>query len=641
MAFEVLRLHCRALLWIALPLAAQPVDGIVTAYLKGAMPPPVADAVFARRVYFDVWGLPPTPGQLDTFLNDRRPGKRERLVDDLLANRRNYAAHWMTFWNDHLRNDQGVVYHGERKPITAWLQRALEENLPYDRFVAELLDPPEKTGPDGFLIGVNWRGDISASQIPAMQAAQNSAQVFLGVNLKCNSCHDSFISRWKLKDAYGLASYFAAGDLEIYRCDVATGETASPKFLFDGAAAVPAPENRRAEAARLFTSHRRLARTYVNRVWKTLFGRGLVATVDDLDARPWSEELLGALAADFAASGYDMKRLLRTILVSRTYQMPSVAGETKRGEAFVFRGPLARRLTAEQFADAVAAVTGEWRATTPRDASPAVWAREFELKSTALTRGLGRPIRDQVVTERLAQPTALEAIELANGPTLARTLDRGARRMLGLLPAAPSPVYNSGAIAGNPVSVSVELNGARKLWLLIEDVDTYDPARVVAGWAGARLYRGDETVRLADLLGRAPPRTIRFRNGETDYDLVPGAFGAAIVVDVEGFECFHALAGVDQASVASDIGPRLRFLVYASEPDLQQLLPATGEPPVAATSAPRDARELARRIYRHALSRDAIAAELEIAAKMAAGGPEGLADLLWAVFSTPEFQYLR
>ena len=75
----------------------------------------------------------------------------------------------------------------------------------------KLLNPTAPGDPDGFLIGVNWRGTVSASQTPALQAAQNTAQVFLGVNLKCNSCHDSFISKWKLKDAYSLAAYFSDG----------------------------------------------------------------------------------------------------------------------------------------------------------------------------------------------------------------------------------------------------------------------------------------------------------------------------------------------------------------------------------------------------------------------------------------------
>src|SRR5207248_862193 len=197
--------------------------------------------------YLDAWGLLPTPEQLAAFT-----GKRDALVRDLLANNTNYSEHWITFWNDLLRNEEGVNYAGTRKSITGWLLKSLQDNLPYNEFVSQLLNPPHGVGaprppyevvpqilnpqdssdPDGFLVGVNWRGDINASQTPVMQAAQNSAQVFLGVNLKCNSCHDSFISRWKLKDAYGLASFFSDDKLELVRCDVKLGEFAAMKFLY-------------------------------------------------------------------------------------------------------------------------------------------------------------------------------------------------------------------------------------------------------------------------------------------------------------------------------------------------------------------------------------------------------------------------
>ena len=125
---------------------------------------------------------------------------------------------------------KGVNYYSEtasRKSISGWLLAALESNLPYDQFVSELLNPSAAEDPDGFLVGVNWRGTVSASQTPAMQAAQNAAQIFLGINLKCNSCHDSFISKWKLRDAYALASYFSPEEkLQLYRCDIAQQEYA-------------------------------------------------------------------------------------------------------------------------------------------------------------------------------------------------------------------------------------------------------------------------------------------------------------------------------------------------------------------------------------------------------------------------------
>ena len=207
-----------------------PVDSYVAAYLAKqgvAEPARVSDRAFARRAYLDIQGLLPPPEALDAFLADRSPGKRERLVTQLLADSRKYSENWISFWNDLLRNDEGVNYYSEtasRKSISDWLLGALESNLPYDRFVAKLLDPELPADPEGFLIGVNWRGVVSASQTPALQAAQNTAQIFLGINLKCNSCHDSFISHWKLQDAYALAAYFSpAQKLQLHRCEVAAG----------------------------------------------------------------------------------------------------------------------------------------------------------------------------------------------------------------------------------------------------------------------------------------------------------------------------------------------------------------------------------------------------------------------------------
>ena len=205
-----------------------PVDRLLAGYYRkyGIEPPKlVSDAAFERRAYLDAWGLLPTPEQLAAFKG------RDALVKHLLADKTNYSEHWITFWNDLLRNEDGSNYSGTRQSITQFLLKSLRENTPYDKFVSQLLNPAGKDT-EGFLIGVNWRGDINASQTPVMQAAQNSAQVFLGVNLKCNSCHDSFISRWKLRDAYGLASFFSDDKLELVRCDVKQGKFAELKFLY-------------------------------------------------------------------------------------------------------------------------------------------------------------------------------------------------------------------------------------------------------------------------------------------------------------------------------------------------------------------------------------------------------------------------
>ncbi len=641
---------------------ANPIDSFVDAYFRKqglAWPEPISDARFVRRAYLDLWGLLPTPQQRDAFLADTSPAKRERLVETLLANRRNYSEHWVSFWNDLLRNDEGVVYHGERQSITKWLLPALADNTPYDQFVAKLLHPIAKEDPAGFLIGVNWRGDVSASQIPPLQAAQNSAQIFLGVNLKCNSCHDSFISRWKLKDAYGLASYFSEKPLEIFRCDKKTGEVSQLRFLYPelsaqlGDVPVDAPlDQRRAAAARLFTAREdgRFARTFVNRIWDRLYGRGLVGNVDDMDQRPWDPDLLDWLASDFVEHGYDVQFLLRRIVTSRAYQLPAVPRADPAAK-FIFRGPFLRRLTAEEFIDGISSVTGEWRILKSKNAGEGAYVRDWRLKSSPLTRALGRPIRDQVFTTRNTESTTLQALEVVNGETMANLLHRGSRRMLGQLPPAPANLYDSG-ILNAPVSrIDIDIQGFSKLWLLLDDADSYDPARVVAGWADAELEGPSGTVRLADLKplrGPAPaPVKLQFKNQQPSGGLtVPLNSTVVYPIAGRGFTRFRATVGVDQESLKSDISARVRFFVFAAEPDPQQLVRVQGDPPVVSRQESVTVAGLTSRVYRYALGREPLPAEVQVARRML-GDPagkvsaDGLEDLLWAVFLSPEYQFIQ
>ena len=292
------------------------------------------DVRFARRAYLDIWGLLPSPEALSAFLKETGEDKRELLVRALLSDNQKYAEHWISFWNDLLRNEDGVTYYSEtaaRKSITGWLLASLVANLPYDRFVTKLVNPQSPGDPDGFLVGVNWRGETSAAVTPWMQASQNTAQVFLGVNLKCNACHDSFVSHWKLKDAYALAGYFSPDPkLQLYRCDRALDQFVDPGVSVPGSSSRNPPssslDDRRATLAAIFTDPRngRLPRTLVNRVWQRLFGYGLVANPDDMDVKPWNAALLDWLAADFVSHGYDVKQLLsRSCPRARTSCPPS------------------------------------------------------------------------------------------------------------------------------------------------------------------------------------------------------------------------------------------------------------------------------------------------------------------------------
>lgn len=348
---------------------ANPIDAILESYYKEhdvRRAKPISDAAYARRAYLDVLGLLPPAEELSAFVADRSRDKRERLADRLLADNRAYAEHWITFWNDMLRNDfTGTGYiDGGRKQITSWLYESLATNKPYDQFVRELISPTAAS--EGFIKGIVWRGVTNASQTPPMQAAQNISQVFMGTNLKCASCHDSFINSWKLKDAYGLAAIFSDEPLELVRCDAPTGEMAEMHFIFPELGQIDpalARADRMEQLAGIITKKEngRLTRTIVNRLWARFFGRGLIEPVDNMDAEPWNADVLDWLAWDLADNGYDLKRTIRWMITSEAYQRPAVSVGENASKDYVFAGPAVRRLTAEQMLDAFGGLTGVWQ----------------------------------------------------------------------------------------------------------------------------------------------------------------------------------------------------------------------------------------------------------------------------------------
>ena len=666
-----------------------PLDRFVAKYLAvrtSAAPVAVPDALFARRVYLDVWGLLPTPDELQRFVDDPSPGKRAALVTTLLADDQKYAEHWMSFWNDLLRNEDGVTYFSEtagRKSITDWLFPALKTNVPYDRFVTQLLNPSQPGDPDGFIVGVNWRGETSAAVTPWMQASQNSAQIFLGINLKCNACHDSFVSKWKLKDAYALAAYFAPEPtLRMYRCDVALNRYTGPGFLFPELTRAPASASladRRAAAAAIFTDPRmgRLPRTLVNRIWQRLLGRGLVANADEMDGVPWSPAVLDWLASDFVDHRYDIKHLIHTILTSRAYEMPAVSrvGEPP-ARGYVFAGPEVRRLTAEQFADAIGAMTGEWN-TYPARATPApaasgapktgpppsmpstsgIYGREWRVATSSLNRALGRPIRDQVTSMRAAHASTPQALELVNGEMLTRWLSRGARRLLGELPPEPLSLYNR-TVAGRtaaPSAFDVDLSGAARLWLVVQENGSNIPEILQPAWAQAELSGPSGAAPLSSLrpldgaglrVGSGPIRV-----AGSDGEGVRVKNPSVLVYDVagRGFTNFRGRIGLEnpQAEIGSTLNPQIRFFVFNAAPNMERLLPPAPGTPLPSPPVMRTATDAIDRVFRHALGRLPSAAErsaAEAALRDPSGGSApfapGLADLLWALTMKPEFQLI-
>ena len=617
---------------VALPAnpAPNPIDKFITRSSDV-----IDDALFIRRATLDIWGMVPSANATRKFIADKDPHKRDQLIDSLLSDNKKYAENWISFWNDLLRNDQGVNYAGTRKSITPWLLAALENNMPFNEMASALLNPVKPDDPEGFLTGVNWRGDINASQTPFMQAAQNSAQVFLGVNLKCASCHDSFINKYKLKQSYALAAMFAeTSDLELVRCDAKTGKHTGPEFLFPEVAVKPASDSladRRKAAALAFTSpeNGRFSRTLVNRYWQRLFGRAIVANVDDMDAKPSNPDLLDWLATDFTHHNYDLKYLIKLMMTSQNYAFP--AGRENL-----------RRLTAEQFADSISEITGEWRVS--QTGAKAEYAREWELKSTPLTRAMGRPIRDQVFTTREDAATTLQALELVNGDTLAIVLKRGALRLLGELPDAPQNLFDSRKISKGSKPLDVDITGAKQLWLLTDDAGCYDPSRTVAGWIDLKV----DGKPVADLTTLSKPSVGSLTTDKVKHDgslITP--VGSLILYPIEGLglKRLTGAVGIDDDARASDINPNVRFFVFTEKPDLERLLRVSGEPPAALPQPTRDAKVLIDQLFWEALSRRPNPREAAVATKLLVRDGNvtqgGLEDLIWSLIMHPEFQYVQ
>ena len=390
---------------------SHPVDRLIDAYFEKhqqSWPDPVDDRTFIRRAYLDVIGLLPRPEQVQAFVDDTAADKRIALVNRLLSDEKNYAQHWLSFWNDLLRNDySGTGFiTGGRKQITDWLYEALLHNKPYHRMVKELTNPDEAS--EGFVKGIEWRGVVNSSQRTEMQAAQNISQSLLGVNLKCASCHNSFVSNLTLEQSYGFANVFSDTTLEIHRCDKPTGQNSQVAFLYPELGTIEAEtvKEKLEQLSELMVKpeNGRLYRTIVNRLWDRIMGRGLVVPLDEMDQSPWNADLLDWLAADLIDHEYDLKHTLATILTSRAYQLPSVTYDqvsALRAEDYVFTGPVRKRLSAEQFADAVSQVITPLYYSMAYDPEPTpltaswIWMREQEVDRDVLPQPGTRYFRRQ------------------------------------------------------------------------------------------------------------------------------------------------------------------------------------------------------------------------------------------------------
>ncbi|MEE2639412.1 MAG: DUF1553 domain-containing protein [Planctomycetota bacterium] len=333
---------------------------------------PCDDFAFLRRVYLDTLGIPPSAREVLQFANDRDPAKRRKIIDRLLNDDR-YAGHWVSYWQDVLAENPGILKPklNNTGPFRFWIHESLLDNKPMDRFVTELIEmkgSPNEGGPAGF-------AQATQNDVPFAAKANVLCRAFLGIDLTCARCHDSPSNDFRQEDLFQLAAMLkekpivvprtssvpGADKTNAIRVTLQPGTRVQPGWPFEAELKVSpsSTTHSRSQFAELITrpDNDRFSRVVANRIWTRVMGKGLMDSADDfLLGQPTHPRLLDFLANSFQASGYNAKQLLRQILNSKTYQQNS-SGNSRLTKHYAAHS--VRRMTAEQLVDSLFAISGK------------------------------------------------------------------------------------------------------------------------------------------------------------------------------------------------------------------------------------------------------------------------------------------
>ncbi|WP_169975549.1 DUF1549 domain-containing protein [Tautonia rosea] len=404
------------------------------------------DMTFLRRVSIGVIGLPPTPEEIRAFVNDPSPNKRERVVDDLL-NRTEYVDFWTMKWADRLGCNQRYTGHKGAFSYYRWIRDQVAENTPFDEFVRAIVTAK---GPNYSNPPASFYRRIRNPE----ERVETVSQLFLGLRLQCAKCHNHVADRWTQDDYYGMAAFFSEVNYKngpqffaqynkeetVYLRpgrevrQPRTGQVMAPKPLGAEPPEIPEGADRREALADWITSPDNpfFAKAAVNRIWHHLMGKGIVDPVDDLRASnpPISEDLLDALADDFVAHGFDVKRTIRLICTSRAYQLSAEPNAFNAGDDRYFSRSLVELLPAEVLLDAISQATGvEEKLFHLPSGTRAVEVPDGEFNHPFL-RTFGQPLRSEACEcEREEDSTLEQALQLVGGRTVHRKVSAEENRI--------------------------------------------------------------------------------------------------------------------------------------------------------------------------------------------------------------------
>jgi len=390
------------------------------------------DAEFIRRVSLDVTGLPPKVDRVRAFLSDTNADKRNKLIDELLGSN-DYVDCWANKWADLLQcNGENLGQKGVWV-YRQWIKQSIAANVPYDKMVRGLLTAEGSAYKNP---AVNY---FRVLREPG-KITEDVSQTFLGVRFNCNKCHDHPFEKWTQNQYYEFGAYFAQvafkkgalpGEEIVYRNymggevkHLKTDMVVAPHVPVGSARATSAAEDRRDPFVDWLTSKENpfFAKSMANRVWSYFFGKGIIDPVDDIRASnpPSNPALLEVLTDEFVKSGFDLRKLMRTICQSRTYQLSIRPNKWNEDDKMNFSHALPRRLSAEQLMDAVAQATG----VRPQFTGMPTGMRAAEVPDGTVEGNdflalFGRPKRQSACEcERSSNITLSHALSMINGITV-------------------------------------------------------------------------------------------------------------------------------------------------------------------------------------------------------------------------------
>jgi hypothetical protein len=383
---------------------------------------------WCRRVFLDLLGRVPTIEELLAFERSKDSNKRRALVDSLLHDSRyteEFAQHWGTTWSNILIGRSGGVDRNSfisREGMGKYLRDCFARNIPYDQMVHELISATgtTKPGTDGFNGATNYLIDKVNPEKGTLATATTS-RIFLGIQVQCTQCHNHPRNQWKQQKFWEFNAFFRQSralrrfvqgtndvdyaelvdqdfpgeggrptEAEIYY-EERNGLTkvAYPVFLDGteiGRSGYVQQVNRRQELAKMVVRDEFLAKMMVNRMWAHFLGYGFTRPIDDMGPHtPVSHpELLEGLAAEFRKSSYDMKALMRWIVLSKPYQLSSRVSSSNEadnpalGEVPQFSRFYMRQMTAEQLYQSLVNLGGQSKGSLEQQqADRDRWLRQF------------------------------------------------------------------------------------------------------------------------------------------------------------------------------------------------------------------------------------------------------------------------